>query len=45
MKLSYALTAAATRGSAGAEVLLDADVVAGPVFGDVELPDAPVELT
>jgi hypothetical protein len=42
MKLSYALMAAATRGSAGDELLLEDGVVAGLVFGDVELSDVPV---
>lgn len=39
MKLSYALTAAATRGSAGAELVVGGDDDAGSV--DVELPEVP----
>jgi hypothetical protein len=41
MKLSYALTAAATRGSAGAELLEVAGVVVELVVGAVGLPEVP----
>lgn len=44
MKLSYAFTAAATRGSAGAELLDVAGVVAALVFGEVGPPEALVVL-
>jgi hypothetical protein len=43
VKLSYALTAAATRGSAGVELLTVGDV-AGELVVDVALPEVPGEL-